>query len=60
MTEGKKASRESKFPTITRIINLSLSTGVMPDTLKVAILLSPMLKKSDANFEDFQNFRPNF
>ena len=29
----------------------------MPDTLKVAIL-SPILKKSDADFELFQNFRP--
>ena len=31
--------------------------GTMPDALKVAIL-SPMLKKSDADFEQFQNFRP--
>ena len=45
------------LPTITRIINLSLSTGVMPDALKVAIP-SPMLKKSDADFEQFQNFGP--
>ena len=45
------------LPTITRIINLSLSTGVMSDALKVAIL-SPMLKKFDADFEQFQNFRP--
>ena len=45
------------LPTITRIINLSLSTGVMPDALKVAIL-SPTLKKYDADFEQFQNFRP--
>ena len=29
----------------------------MPDALKVAIL-SPILKKSDAEFEQFQNFRP--
>ena len=28
----------------------------MPDVLKVAIL-SPMLKKSDADFEQCQNFR---
>ena len=40
-----------------RIINLSLSIGVVPDALKVAIL-SPTLKKSDADFEQFQNFRP--
>ena len=45
------------LPTIARIVNLSLSTGVMPGALKVAIL-SPMLKKSDADFEQFQNFRP--
>ena len=45
------------LPTITRIINLSLSTGVVPDALKVSILL-PTLKKSDADFEQFQNFRP--
>ena len=29
----------------------------MPGALKVAIL-SPMLKKCDADFEQFQNFRP--
>ena len=45
------------LPTIARIVNLSLSTGVMPGALKVAIS-SPMLKKSDADFELFQNFRP--
>ena len=43
------------LPTITRIINLSLSTGVVPDALKVATLL-PTLKKSDADFEQFQQF----
>ena len=45
------------LPTIMRIINLSLSTGVVPNALKVATLL-PTLKKSDADFEQFQNFRP--
>ena len=45
------------LPTIARIVNLSLSTGVMPGALKVAIL-SPTLKNSDADFEQFQNFRP--
>ena len=39
------------------IFNLSLSTGVVPNALKVATLL-PTLKKSDADFEQFQNFRP--
>ena len=36
--------------TIMRIINLSLSIGVVPDALKVAIL-SPTLKKSDRRIE---------
>ena len=36
---------------------MSLSTGVMPDALKV-VILSPMLKKYDADFEQFQNFPP--
>ena len=45
------------LPTITKIINLPLSTGVMPDALTVDIL-SPILKKCDADFEQFQNFRP--
>ena len=45
------------LPTIMWIINLSLPIGVVPDTLKVPIL-SPTLKKSDADFEQFQNFRP--
>ena len=38
------------LPTIARIVNLFLIIGVMPDVLKVAIL-STMLKKSDADFE---------
>ena len=42
------------LPTIARIVNLFLIIGVMPDVLKVAIL-STMLKKSDADFEQWQN-----
>ena len=53
----KKFCESQKESTIMRIINLSLSTGVVPDALKVAIL-SPTLKKSDADFEQFQNVRP--
>ena len=42
------------LPTIMRIINLSLSIGVVPDALKVAIL-SPTLKKSDRRIEQCVN-----
>ena len=40
-----------------RMINLSLSSGLLPKELKVA-LLSPILKKLNADFEQFSNFRP--
>ena len=45
------------LPTVTNIVNLSLSTGTMPETLKVAELV-PALKKHDADHEQFSNFRP--
>ena len=48
---------EMLLPTITNIVNLSLSTGTMPETLKVAELV-PVLKKHDADHEQFSNFRP--
>ena len=38
-------------------MNLSLSTGTMPETLKVAELV-PVLKKYDADHEQISNFRP--
>ena len=39
------------------MVNLSLSTGYMPDALKIASL-SPTLKKPTADFKQFTNFRP--
>ena len=47
----------SLIPIFRRVINLSLSSGVLPKELKVA-LLSPLLKKLNADFEQFSNFRP--
>lgn len=44
-------------PVFRRVINLSLSTGSMPNDLKVALLL-PLLKKINADFEIFASFRP--
>ena len=40
------------LPIITKIVNLSLSTGVMPDSLKVAEL-HPSLKKPDADHKQY-------
>ena len=45
------------LPTITWMVNLSLSTGTMPEALKVAELV-PTVKKPNADYEQFPNFRP--
>ena len=45
------------LPTITNIVNLSLRDGCMPTCLKTAVL-SPLLKRPDADFLQFKNFRP--
>ena len=45
------------LPTITYIVNLSLREGCMLTCLKSAVL-SPLLKKPDADFLQFKNFRP--
>ena len=45
------------LPMLTRIINLSLTTGEMPEDLKCA-MLRPLLKKPTADHKVFANFRP--
>ena len=45
------------LPVITNIVNLSLSNGCFPTTLKSAIV-KPLLKKSNLDTENFKNFRP--
>ena len=47
----------SLFSVFRRAINLSLSSGVLPKELKIALLL-PLLKKVNADFEQFSNFHP--
>ena len=44
-------------PLIMEVVNLSLSTGKMPDDYKNAVLI-PLLKKSSLDQEIFNNFRP--
>ena len=44
-------------PTITKIINLSLSTGVCPDHFKSS-LVRPYLKKANLDKEELGNYRP--
>ena len=52
-----KQGTDLLLPTITNIVNLSLCEGCMPTCLKSEIL-SPLLKKPEAHFIQFKNFRP--
>ena len=45
------------LPIITSIVNLSLATGVMPESLRLA-KRRPSLKKPDADHEEYVSFRP--
>lgn len=45
------------LPVITDLVNCSLDTAFMPVALKTA-LITPLLKKSNLNSDDFKNFRP--
>ena len=45
------------LPTLTKLVNLSLSTCVMPDKLKTAAV-TPLLKKTGLDGDDMKNFRP--
>ena len=47
----------SLLPTITNIINLSLSTGIFPEQFKNCSVL-PKLKKSNLDKENLSNYRP--
>ena len=47
----------SVLPTITNIINLSLSTGVFPDQFKNCSV-HPILKKNNLDKENLSNYRP--
>ena len=52
-----KKCNQAILPTITNIINLSLSTGVFPDQFK-SCSLHPLLKKSNLDKENLSNYRP--
>ncbi|CAB4036308.1 Hypothetical predicted protein, partial [Paramuricea clavata] len=45
------------LPVVVRIINLSLESGTMPDSLKIAVV-QPLLKKYNLSYEEFCSFRP--
>ncbi|XP_022806636.1 tyrosine-protein phosphatase Lar-like [Stylophora pistillata] len=45
------------LPVITKIVNLSINSCVVPDCFKLA-MLNPLLKKMGLDFQIFANFRP--
>ena len=45
------------LPVITKVVNLSLSSGTMPDAVTIAELL-PALKKPDDDFKRYSNYLP--
>jgi len=48
---------EQLVPAITVLINLSLSSGIVPPCLKHAVI-RPLLKKKHLDHENFKNYRP--
>ena len=45
------------LPTLVRIVNMSLSTGVFPTDLRRAVI-TPVLKKPSLNRNELRNYRP--
>ena len=52
-----KLCADLSLPAIANIVNLSFREGCVPSCLKSAVL-SPLLKKPDADFLQFKNFGP--
>ena len=52
-----KSCIDSLLPPITKLINLSLSSGTLPPTFKFAHV-TPLLKKPSLGKEDLKNYRP--
>lgn len=56
-TDLLKKSLGALLPSVTSMVNKSLLTGVFPSQFKHA-LITPLLKKSDADREVLKNYRP--
>ena len=52
-----KSNSDVFVPIITKVINLSLSSGIFPSNLKHAIL-NPLIKKQSLNPNELKNYRP--
>ena len=56
-TQLLKSSLDALLPTLTKIVNSSLTSSTVPSTLKSATV-TPLLKKSTLNSEDMKSYRP--
>ena len=56
-SSGFQRGQDRLVPIITRIVNLSLQGGQVPDRFKVGVI-KPLLKKIGADHDNFSNFRP--
>ena len=45
------------LPSITKLVNFSLSDGLVPDGFKKAVV-TPLIKKASLPVEDLKNYRP--
>ena len=52
-----KSALPALLPSLCSIVNKSLSSGVMPDSLKIS-QVTPFLKKPSLDVENFKHFRP--
>ena len=52
-----KQCLDALVPVITKIINTSLTTGIVPDCFK-SVIVKPLLKKPGLDVNDLKNFRP--
>ena len=52
-----KSTIDSSLSHITHLLNISLSSGIVPDCLKHAII-RPLLKKTNLDHEILKNYRP--
>jgi exonuclease III len=52
-----KNCKQELLPVITKIVNLSLTSGSFPKSMKKA-LVKPLIKKSSLDPDDYKNYRP--
>ena len=52
-----KLCLDDLVPVFTKVVNVSMSTGIVPDDLKQA-LVTPLLKKPGLDIESLNNYRP--